>query len=372
MSSRILVINSGSSSLKYQLIDLPAGAVVTKGLLERVDDHRAAISAMLDELVAAGIDTADITAVGHRVVHGGSRFAHSVLVTPDTVTAIEALIPLAPLHNPANLLGITAMMAALPSIPNVAVFDTAFHASMPAHAYTYALDHDVATRYGIRRYGFHGTSHRYVSRRAAEMLGIAPDAINVIVCHLGNGASVTAVSHGRSVDTSMGLTPLEGLVMGTRSGDIDPGVVFHLAREAGLDIGELDALLNRRSGMLGLTGQSDMREVWAQIEQGDANARTAMDVYCYRLRKYIAAYYGVVPGLHAVVFTAGAGENDAALRAETIRPLAHLGLTIDDAANANRAAGDRCIDSGTGAVRVMVIATNEELEIARDTQELLA
>lgn len=372
MTTRILVINSGSSSLKYQLLDLPAGAVVAKGLIERVEDHRDAIAGMLDALRLAGIDSAGITAVGHRVVHGGALFHHPVRVTESTAAGIESLIPLAPLHNPANLLGIRAMLEALPDVPNVAVFDTAFHSSMPSPAYTYALDRTVAESFGVRRYGFHGSSHRYVARRAAEMLGIAPDAVNVIVCHLGNGASVTAVERGRSVDTSMGLTPLEGLVMGTRSGDIDPGVVFHLAREANLNIAELDALLNRRSGMLGLTGRSDMREIWALIDQGDEHARNAMDVYVYRLRKYIAAYYGVVPGLHAVVFTAGVGENDARVRAETIRPLAHLGLTLDDAANLDRASGDRFIDVGTGSPRVMVIATNEELEIARETLEVLS
>lgn len=371
MSSRILVINSGSSSLKYQMLDLPSGDIVAKGLIERVSDHREAIATMLTDLGTAGIDTASITAVGHRVVQGASLFTHSVRIDESVAAGIESLIPLAPLHNHAHVLGIRAMMAALPAVPNVAVFDTAFHSSMPAHAYTYPIDHAVAERYGIRRYGFHGSSHRYVARRAAEMLDVAPDAINVIICHLGNGASITAVRDGQSVDTSMGLTPLEGLVMGTRSGDIDASILFHLAREANLNIAELDTLLNRRSGMLGLTGHSDMREVWAQIEQGDALARVGMDVYTYRLRKYIAAYYGVVPNLHAVVFTAGVGENDTGVRAETIVPLAHLGLTIDDGANANRAGGDRCIDDGTGAVRVMVIATNEELEIARETLEVL-
>lgn len=371
MTARILVINAGSSSLKYQLLDLPQGAVLAKGTLERVTDHRDAIASMLADLDAAGIEVSSIDGVGHRVVQGGSLFTHPTRITTDTLAGIESLIPLAPLHNPAHVLGIRAMLDALPEVPNVAVFDTAFHASIPAHAYTYAIDTAVAEQYGIRRFGFHGSSHKYVARRTAELLGVSPDEVNVIVCHLGNGASVTAVQQGRSVDTSMGLTPLEGLVMGTRSGDIDPGVVFHLAREANLNIAELDALLNRRSGMLGLTGNSDMREVWAQIEAGDVRARNAMDVYCYRLRKYIASYFGVVPGLHAVVFTAGVGENDHDVRAETIRPLAHLGLTIDDAANADRKAGDRCIDDGTGPVRVMVVSTNEELEIARETLEVL-
>jgi acetate kinase len=371
MSERVLIINCGSSSLKYQLLDLPAGDVIAKGLLERVHDHREAINTMLGELDAAGIDAGSITAVGHRVVQGASLFTRSVRIDETVAQGIESLIPLAPLHNHVNLLGIRAMMAALPSIPNVAVFDTAFHSTMPTHAYTYAIDRNVAEQYGIRRYGFHGSSHRYVTRRTAQMLGIAEDAVNVIVCHLGNGASITAVEAGRSIDTSMGLTPLEGLMMGTRSGDIDAGIIFHLAREANLNIAELDALLNRRSGMLGLAGNSDMREVWTQIEQGDEQARVAMDVYTYRLRKYISAYYGLLPDLHAVVFTAGIGENDDGVRLETIRPLAHLGLTIDDAANADRGAGDRFIDCGTGPVRVMVISTNEELEIARETLGVL-
>lgn len=372
MSSRILVINAGSSSLKYQLLDLPVGTVVAKGTIERVTDHRDAIATMLAELDAAGIAVAAFDGVGHRVVQGGSLFTHPVRIDAETLAGIESLVPLAPLHNPAHVLGIRAMLEALPDVPNVAVFDTAFHATMPAHAYTYAIDHRVAEQYGIRRFGFHGSSHKYVTQRVAAMLGIPTDEVNVIVCHLGNGASVTAVRGGRSVDTSMGLTPLEGLVMGTRSGDIDPGVVFHLAREANLNIAELDALLNRRSGMLGLTGVSDMREIWSQIEAGDSAARLAMDIYAYRVRKYIGSYFGVVPGLHAVVFTAGIGENDHDLRREVIAPLAHLGLTIDDSANRDRAAGDRSIDDGSSAIRVMVVATNEELEIARETLEVIA
>ena len=371
MSTDILVINSGSSSLKYQLLSLPAGAVLAKGNIERVTDHREAITAMLAELRSTGIDTGTITAVGHRVVQGGSLFPHPTLVDEHTLHGIESLVPLAPLHNPANLLGIRAMLEALPGVPNVTVFDTSFHATIPAHAHTYAIDRQVARDFGVRRYGFHGSSHRYVTRRTAELLGIPVDEVNLIICHIGNGASVTAVQGGRSVDTSMGLTPLEGLVMGTRSGDIDPAVIFHLARVGGFDIDALDTLLNRRSGMLGLTGSGDMREVQAMVEQGDADARLALDVYCYRLRKYIASYLGVVPGVHAVVFTAGVGENDDIVRSETIAPLAHLGLDIDQAANLDRARGDRAIDTGAGSTRVMVVATNEELEIALETMEVI-
>ena len=347
MSTRILVLNAGSSSLKYQLLELPNGDLIAKGMLERITDHRTAINTMIDELAAAGIDVDSVDAVGHRVVHGGERYTQPTLITDDVVHGINSLTPLAPLHNPGNLLGISAMRERLPSTPQVAVFDTAFHATIPAVAATYAIDADVAAKYGIRRYGFHGSSHRYVTHTAAAQLGIALDAINLIICHIGNGASVTAVQQGRSVDTSMGLTPLEGLVMGTRSGDIDPGILFHLAREAHFDLAALDDLLNRRSGLLGLTGSSDMREVRAQATAGNERAQLAIDVDTYRLRKYIGAYLAVVPDVHAVVFTAGIGENDATFRSEVVRPLAHLGV------------GTR--------IPVLVIPTNEELEIARET-----
>ena len=371
MTARILVINSGSSSLKYQLLLPTAGTVLAKGLIERVTDHRVAIGTMLDELAADGIDSGTIDAVGHRVVHGGSRFPTPTRIDDDALQGIESLNPLAPLHNPAALLGIRAMLDALPSVPNVAVFDTSFHATIPAHAHTYAIDRDVAERYGIRRYGFHGTSHRYVTHRTAQLLGRPVDDVNLIVCHIGNGASVTAVQGGRSIDTSMGLTPLEGLVMGTRSGDIDAGVVFHLAREAGYDIADIDTLLNRRSGLLGMTGSGDMREVQERIDAGDAAAQLAFDVYCYRVRKYIGAYHAVLPRVDAVVFTAGVGENDDRFRADVITPLAHLGLTLDAQRNLDRAAGDRFIDAGTGGPRVLVVRTNEELAIATETAQLL-
>ncbi len=389
----VLVLNAGSSSLKFNLFDMGKETSVAEGMVERVGlseaslactiegekhkellpapTHKEALEAILEQLQGTVLKDTPIHAVGHRVVHGGPKYGDSVLVTEEVVRDIEHFAMYAPLHNPANALGIRTAMAAFPDVPHVAVFDTAFHHNIPDHARTYGIPYELSQKYGIRRYGFHGSSHRYVTRRTAEMLGISPDEVNVIVCHLGNGASITAVQNGKSVDTSMGLTPLEGLVMGTRSGDIDPSIIFHLAREANLNIAELDALLNRRSGMVGLTGNSDMREVWAQIEAGDADARIGMDVYTYRLRKYIASYFGVVPNVHAVVFTAGVGENDHGVRAETIRPLAHLGLTIDDAANVNRAAGDRIIDDGTGRTRVMVIATNEELEIARETLDVL-
>lgn len=371
MTARVLVVNSGSSSLKYQLLVPATGEVLAKGLVERVTDHRDAIATMLAELAAAGIAIAEIDAVGHRVVQGGSLFARPTLLDDEALAGIESLNPLAPLHNPAAVLGMRATLSALPAVPNVAVFDTAFHATMPDYAYTYAIDRTIAEQYDIRRFGFHGSSHKYVTHRTAHLLGIPEDGVNLIICHVGNGASVTAVHMGRSVDTSMGLTPLEGLVMGTRSGDIDAGVVFHLAREAGFDIAQIDTLLNRQSGMLGMTGSSDMREVQAKVEAGDPHAKLAFDVYCYRVRKYIGAYMAVVPNLHAVVFTAGVGENDDAFRAAVIKPLGHLGLDVDPARNLARAAGDRSIDTGAGTVRVMVVATNEELEIAVETAEVL-
>lgn len=347
MSSRILVINAGSSSLKYQVLELPAGTALAKGTLERISDHAVAIDSMLGELAAAGIDIESLTAVGHRVVHGGERFTAPTIITNEVEHGIEALIPLAPLHNPGNLLGIRALRTRLPNIPQVAVFDTAFHATIPLHASTYAIDRHIADRHGIRRYGFHGSSHRYVTHAAARELGIDVDAINLIICHLGNGASVTAVQRGRSVDTSMGFTPLEGLVMGTRSGDIDPGILFHLAREAHFDIAALDDLLNRRSGLLGLTGSADMREVRSRAGAGDEDAQLAIAVAAYRVRKYIGAYLAVVPDVHAVVFTAGVGENDAPFRADVVGGLGHLGV------------GSK--------IRVLVIPTNEELEIALET-----
>ena len=392
-STRVLVINCGSSSLKYQLIDVASDAVIAKGLAERIGeamgrvvhdnatgertsfdeplaDHSAAIRRMTECFAVDGIDIHDLLAVGHRVVQGGSLYTTPIVIDDAVDAGIESLVPLAPLHNPGHLLGIRAMRTLLPDVPNVAVFDTAFHATIPDYAHTYAIDRAVAEQFGIRRYGFHGTSHRYVTEHAASLLGIPRDEVNLIVCHIGNGASITAVRGGRSVDTSMGMTPLEGLVMGTRSGDIDPSVLFHLARVGGYDIAALDALLNRQSGLLGMAGNGDMRAVRALAEDGDADARLALDVYGYRLRKYIAAYLGVVPGIHAIVFTAGVGENDAPLRAEVLEPLAHLGVRVDPARNI--AKGDRRIDDGTGTMQVLVIATNEEAEIAHESAAVVA
>ncbi len=352
----VLVVNSGSSSLKYQLRS-SGGERLEAGSIERIGDggHDAALTQVLQRLDDARPAVLEsLAAVGHRVVHGGTRYTTATLVDDDVERGIEELSALAPLHNPPQLAGIRSLRARLPQVPQVAVFDTAFHATIPAAAATYALPHDLAAQHGVRRYGFHGTSHRYVTHRAAERLGTDVTAVRLITCHIGNGVSVTAVRDGLSVDTSMGLTPLGGAVMGTRSGDVDPGVLFHLARAAGLDLAGLDELLNRRSGLLGLTGESDLRAVHALAAgDGDAasRARLGLEVYCHRLRHYVAAYLGVVPGVQAVVFTGGVGENDPQVRAAVTEPLAHLGV-------------------GT-TVAVMVVPTDEEAEIAAQSLAVL-
>lgn len=389
MTALVLVVNSGSSSLKYQLIDAADGKVLAKGLAERIGsadanllhratdrpdvelkgalpDHSAALSLVLTQLDASGFALAEIKAAGHRVVHGGWKFVAPTVIDDDVAAGIESLIPLAPLHNPAALLGIRALRDLVPELPQVAVFDTAFHATIPPVAHTYALPRELTSQQHIRRYGFHGTSVQYVTGRTAELLGKPAAQVNLIVCHIGNGASVTAVQAGRSIDTSMGLTPLEGLVMGTRSGDVDPGILFHLARVAGMSIADLDRVLNRESGLLGMAGQSDMREVRKLADAGDAAARLAIDVYAYRLRKYIAGFTGILPGLDAVVFTAGVGENDAAFRSDVLSPLAHLGMRLDPQANTSARGVEHAeISQADSPVKLLVVATNEELEIAK-------
>ena len=370
--SHVLVVNSGSSTLKYQLVEPESGASTARGLVERIGqsgsevaDHAAAVALMLDQLRADGADLDRLVAVGHRVVHGGAAFREPVVVDDAVEAEIERMVPLAPLHNPAGLMGITIMRRLLPGIPQVAVFDTAFHATMPPEAYTYAIPRTVSDEYGIRRYGFHGTSYQYVTQRAAQFLNLPVDEVNLIVAHLGNGASMAAIRGGRSIDTSMGLTPLEGLVMGTRSGDIDPGVIFHLVHEAGMSADDLDRMLNKQSGLAGLAGEQDMRTVRALAANGDPQARLALDVYAYRVRAYIGAYLAAVPEPHALVFTAGIGENDADLRREVCGPLRHFGLDLDDALNEGADRGDRAIDTGAGRIRILVVPTNEEAEIAR-------
>lgn len=356
--TRVFVLNAGSSSLKYEVLDAEAGSVVTSGLIERVTDHPAALASVLSELDAESID-----AVGHRIVHGGSVFVEATLIDDRVEAEIERLAVLAPLHNPPGLAGIRAARAALPFIPHVAVFDTAFHATLPDVSYTYALDAAVAAEHGVRRYGFHGSSYKYVSTRAAEVLG--RPVSRMIVAHLGNGASIAAIRDGRSFDTSMGMTPLEGLVMGTRSGDIDPAVLLHLQRVRAFDASGLDDLLNRKSGLLGLGGHSDMRDLIAASDAGDAAARLAFSVYVHRLKRYIGAYAAELGGLDALVFTAGVGENSAVVRAAAVDGLGFLGLELDASLNEERSPEARVISAGP--VPVLVVPTNEELQIARET-----
>ncbi len=391
----VLVINSGSSSLKYQVVDPDAAVAYATGLVERigsdggrithttaegswahditVTDHRAAMTAMQEAFAAHGpsLTAAGIAVVGHRVAQGADSFGGSVLIDDPVLAAVDELADLAPLHNPANTSGIRGAREIFPAVPHVAVFDTAFHATMPPVARTYALDREVAERYRIRRYGFHGTSHAYVSREAARILGRTPDETNVIVLHLGNGASACAVRAGESVDTSMGLTPLEGLVMGTRTGDIDAAAVFHLARVAGYDIDLIDEIFNTRSGVLGLCGRQDMRDLVDAALGGDTSAELALDVYCYRIRKYIGAYTAILGRVDAVVFTAGVGENSAPVRARCIAGLDGLGIALDAAANASDSREARDIATVESRVRVLVIPTNEELEIARQAMSLV-
>ncbi|MFD9444616.1 acetate kinase [Streptomyces sp. NPDC060006] len=400
-ATRVLVLNSGSSSLKYQLLDMSDGSRLAAGLVERIgegasrlkhsplaaggaarettgriEDHEAALRAVAEELSrdGLGLDSPELAAIGHRVVHGGRSFTEPTVVDDAVLAEIERLIPVAPLHNPANLTGIRTARALRPDLPQVAVFDTAFHTTMPEAAARYAIDVRTADEHRIRRYGFHGTSHAYVSRATAKLLGRAPQDVNVIVLHLGNGASASAVEKGRCVDTSMGLTPLEGLVMGTRSGDMDPAVIFHLARVGGMSMDEIDTLLNKKSGLIGLCGDNDMREIRRRIDEGGADAaqaQLAFDIYIHRLKKYIGAYYAVLGRVDAVVFTAGVGENAAPVREAAVRGLEGLGLAVDDRLNAVRSAEPRLISPEGARVAVAVVPTDEELEIADQTYALV-
>ncbi|MFE2430909.1 acetate kinase [Streptomyces sp. NPDC059373] len=378
-ATRVLVLNSGSSSVKYQIVDMADGSRPAAGQVERIGeeggaaDHATALKQVGDDLAAQGfgLDSPELAAVGHRVVHGGTRFTEPTLVTDEVLTAIEALVPLAPLHNPANITGIRAVRELRPDLPQVAVFDTAFHATMPETAYRYAIDRDLADAHHIRRYGFHGTSHAYVSRATARLLGKDPSEVNVIVLHLGNGASASAVRGGVCVDTSMGLTPLEGLVMGTRSGDIDPAVPLHLQRSAGMTPDEVDALLNKKSGLLGLCGDNDMREIGRRMAEGDEAAQLAFDIYVHRLRKYVGAYTAVLGRVDAVTFTAGVGENSAAVREAALRDMGLLGIEVDAVRNAVRGSAARLISAQGSRVAVAVVPTDEELQIAQEAYSLV-
>ncbi|MFC4139712.1 MULTISPECIES: acetate/propionate family kinase [unclassified Microbacterium] len=399
----VLVINSGSSSLKYSLLDMDRETELASGLIERIGqssgvvshtirqaagpgepattmldatakderpvaDHDVAFAVMLEQFAAHGpsLDEHPPVAVGHRVVHGGARFFKPTVITPLVEINIEDLAVLAPLHNPANVAGIRSARKAFPTVPHVAVFDTAFHQTLPPAAYTYAIDADLAHAHRVRRYGFHGTSHKYVSEQAAAFLGRDLADLRQIVFHLGNGASVTAIRGGESVETSMGLTPLEGLVMGTRSGDIDAAALLHLARRAGMGTSDLDTLLNKRSGLLGLAGRSDMRDILAGREAGEDAATLAYDVYIHRLRAYAGAYIAQLGGVDVISFTAGVGENAAPVRADALATLGFLGLRIDPERNAQRG-GIRRISADDSSVEVLVVPTDEELEIARQT-----
>jgi acetate kinase len=384
----VLVLNCGSSSIKYQLLDMDTARPLASGLVEQIGeqsshlthksgddrltrdepyaDHAAGLQAVLAAFASAGPALDDVVAVGHRVVHGGSRYGDPVQIDDVVEKAIEELSPLAPLHNPANLTGIKVARRTFPHLPHVAVFDTAFHQTMPAAAYTYAVPRAWAAA-GVRRYGFHGTSHAYVSRAAAALLGRPYDQVNTIVLHLGNGASASAVRGGECVDTSMGLTPLAGLVMGTRSGDIDPAVIPYPARTPALTLDEIDSALNKRSGLLGLCGANDLREVWQRVDEGDTDAAQAMDVYLHRLKQYVGSYYAVLGRVDAIVFTAGVGENDPRTRARCLSDLSRLGIVVDPARNEPRSSEARFISPDGSEVAVLVIPTNEELEIATQT-----
>jgi len=395
--SAVLVVNSGSSSFKYQLIDLDGETTLASGLVERIGertglskhrndvtgeetsndsapiaDHAAGFEAMLEAFRSHGpsFDEYPPVAVGHRVVHGGEEFDRATVVTPQVEAAIDRLSALAPLHNPANLQGIRAAQEAFPDVPHVAVFDTAFHQTLAPAAYTYAIDAELAEKHHVRRYGFHGTSHKYVSEKTAEFLGRPLAELKIIVLHLGNGASAAAIDGGRSIETSMGMTPLEGLVMGTRSGDIDPAAVFHLHREAGLGFDELETLLNKQSGLLGLTGSGDMRDVQDSASRGDAVSEAALAVYRHRIRHYVGAYVAQLGGLDAVVFTAGVGENNALLRRRTLAGLEFFGIRVDDDRNELSSREARLISPDSAPVSVLVVPTNEELEIARQAAAL--
>ena len=394
---KVLVINCGSSSLKYQLIDSQTEEVLAKGLCERIGidgrlvyqkagndkeiteasmpTHKEAIQMVLEALTnektGAIKSLAEVNAIGHRIVHGGEKFASSAIITDEMIKAVEECNDLAPLHNPANLIGIRVCSELMPNVPQVGVFDTAFHQTMPAKAYLYGLPIEYYKNYKVRRYGFHGTSHSFVSKRAVEFLGLDKDNSKVIVCHLGNGSSISAVQNGKCVDTTMGLTPLEGVVMGTRSGSIDPAIVEYIAKKENLDLAGVMNVLNKKSGLQGMSGvSSDMRDLRAAAAEGNEDAKNAIEVLCYGIAKYVGGYVAAMNGVDAIVFTAGIGENVGMIREKVCSYLGFLGVTID--AKANEAMGEEVVISGADSkVKVAVIPTNEELAICRDTVALV-
>ena len=394
----ILVINCGSSSLKFQLIDAETEQLIAKGICERIgiegsliaytptggskeenvtpmanhtDAIRLVLQALTNEKTGVVKSLSEINAVGHRIVHGGEKFTSSAIINDEVIAAITECNDLAPLHNPANLIGIRACQELMPNVPMVAVFDTAFHQTMPEKAYMYGLPYEYYENYKVRRYGFHGTSHSFVSKRTAEVLGKAYEDTKTVVCHLGNGSSICAVANGKSVDTSMGLTPIEGLVMGTRSGDVDPGALEYLAKKENLDIYEVLNVLNKKSGVQGLSGlTSDFRDLNAGAEAGNKRAQIALDVFCYKVAKYIGSYVAAMNGVDAIVFTAGIGENDGYVRGEVCKYLGYLGIEIDAEANKSRGVEVELTKTGS-KVKVLVVPTNEELAIARETVALV-
>lgn len=395
----VFVLNCGSSSFKYQLLDMSNEHRVAVGLVERIGmkdsvlayepaggekiketadiaDHEVAIKMVLNKLIDPSVGVikslSDIAAIGHRVVHGAEKFSGSVLITDAVIDALKENIPLAPLHNPPNITGIEAMQKALPGVPNVGVFDTSFHATMPPESYIYALPYEWYEKHHVRRYGFHGTSHRFVSERAAQILGIAKDRFNCITCHMGNGSSFTAVKDGKSYDTSMGMTPLEGIVMGTRCGDVDAGIPNYLAANVNMSFADIDNALNKKSGLLGISGvSSDMRDLQKAAVEGNSRAKLAIDVLRHRVLKYIGAYAIQLGRVDAIVFTGGIGENDIAFRASVVERLTTLGIKLD--AQANNVRGEEVVVSAPDSpIKVMVVPTNEELVIARDTRDIVA
>ena len=397
---KVLVLNSGSSSLKFQLFKKADLSVLASGLVEQIGadssaarlsfigadgleqtirknqpvaDHRAAIKLMSEMLIESHTlgDLNELAGIGHRVVHGGEAFHQPVIINEDVIGVIEELIPLAPLHNPANLTGIRVALENAAQVPQVAVFDTAFHQSMPEHAYLYALPYSLYEKQKVRRYGFHGTSHSYVAREAAHYLEKPMDELNIITLHLGNGASAAAIQAGRCIDTSMGLTPLEGLVMGTRSGDLDPAILFYLGRQSGLDIDALDKLLNKQSGLKGICGENDIRTISQKAEDGDKRAKLALAIFSYRIKKYIGAYMAALGGVDCVVFTGGIGENSALIRQMSCQGMERLGLLIDDKQNRIRQKETLEIQAPGSEVKLLMIPTNEEYEIASQTLQVI-
>jgi len=395
---KIFVINCGSSSLKYKLFDMRDEDVLAEGIIERIGiensflkyetkegtdikiehdipTHKEGIELLIETLLSDehGVleDMDEIKAVGHRVAHGGEKFAHSTLINEEVMKEIEDISDLAPLHNPANLMGITVCKELMPETPQVAVFDTAFHQTMPEEAYTYAIPHEYYEKYGVRRYGFHGTSHGYVAKRAAKIMDKNFEDLNIVTCHLGNGASIAAVKNGESVDTSMGFTPLEGLVMGTRCGDIDPAIIPFIMDKEDMTASEIDGVLNKESGLFGVSGvSSDMRDIEEAADNGNNQARVALDIFNYRVKKYIGSYSAAMGGIDAVVFTAGIGENAIETREEILSGLEYMGIGLDKEANDCRGK-EQIISTADSRVKAMVIPTNEELVIAKDTKEII-